>query len=124
MLAPTRFGAHNWEAVGDLSAWWSVSALKRAFDKVRLEYNVSLPLVSTEFAMVAGRPSFFFVFFCTLSSWYLYMHPALPSRRSFHGWSWSVDECCEPSRYVRMHRSRRGVDKVNQRTEMLCSVVM
>jgi hypothetical protein len=30
LVTPSRFGAHNWEGVGDLSARWSVLALQRA----------------------------------------------------------------------------------------------
>ena len=54
VLAPTRFGAHNWEAVGDVSAFWSLSALKKALEKVRTQFGVSVPEVSTEFSLVSG----------------------------------------------------------------------
>lgn len=54
MLAPTRFGAHNWEAVGDLSAQWSLAALQDTMEKLKYAFGVRVPLVMKGFAVISG----------------------------------------------------------------------
>lgn len=51
VLAPARFGAHNWEAIGELSAKRSLHALQEVIRDVPL----NLPQVSTESAIAAGH---------------------------------------------------------------------
>lgn len=58
VLAPTRFGAHNWEAVGELSALWSLEALRYTMEKLKHAFGVRVPLVMKEFTVVSGWKSY------------------------------------------------------------------
>ena len=53
LIAPSRFGAHNWEGIGELSARHAVSSLRAI-----LEYSpkgLGLPRVRMEDGMVSGH---------------------------------------------------------------------
>ena len=51
VLAPSRFGAHNWEAIGELSAKQSLKVLYETI----LSIPLNLPNVVTESAIAGGH---------------------------------------------------------------------
>ena len=50
IIAPTRFGAHNWETVGELSSKSSVKSIQFALQK----YDF-LPQIDLEFSIMMGH---------------------------------------------------------------------
>eukprot|EP01038_Epipyxis_sp_PR26KG_P004199 gene4199-5972_t len=54
LIAPTRFGAHNWEGVGELAARRSVNSIMKMFDSIHLnlpKIDVSKPLILSGHSM-------------------------------------------------------------------------